>query len=101
MPASTRITSRSAKGQAPLSGLLPDAELDRRPTQRLGRLGDLGLELLLSRRRPGLAAAKPVLPASRNWRFQFPIDCSDTFARPMRSLNASLAPSAANSSTAP
>jgi hypothetical protein len=44
-------------------------------------VGDLGLELLLAGRRPGLPAAWPVLPASRNWRFQFPTDCSDTVAR--------------------
>src|SRR5690606_25246687 len=30
---------------------------------------------------PDFPAARPVLPASRNARFQFPTDCSDTFAR--------------------
>src|SRR5215207_9841795 len=30
---------------------------------------------------PAFPAAKPDLPASRNWRFQFPTHCSDTFAR--------------------
>jgi hypothetical protein len=54
MPASTRITSRSAKAQAPLRGALPHPQLDRGLTQCLGQLGDLGLELLLACRGPGL-----------------------------------------------
>ena len=29
----------------------------------------------------GVSGTHTALPASRNWRFQFPTDCSDTFAR--------------------
>src|SRR5690606_20225501 len=37
---------------------------------------------------PDLPAARPVLPASRNCRFQFPTDCSETFA--LRAASATL-----------
>lgn len=43
------------RAQAALRRLLPHADLDRRLTERLGQIRDLCLELLLARRRPGLA----------------------------------------------
>ena len=53
LPASMRITSRSSKGQTALRGLLPNPDLDRSLTQRVGQVSDLGLELFLTRRRTG------------------------------------------------
>src|SRR5690606_1392623 len=59
----SRTTSKSAcppphrsprgprRAQAPLSGLLPDADFEMRLPERLGQLRDLRLELLLPRRR--------------------------------------------------
>jgi hypothetical protein len=81
MPTSVRITSRSQRAQAALSGLLPHPDLDRGLTQRLGQIRDLGLELLFAGREPGLAPASAVLPASRKSAFHRPIDCSLTFSR--------------------
>jgi hypothetical protein len=51
-----------------------------RLTERLGQLHDLGLQLLLPRRRPDRPATKAVFPASKNSAFQRPIDCSETFS---------------------
>jgi hypothetical protein len=61
MPASTRITSRSAKCPAPLRGFLPHPQLDRGLTEGLGQLRDFRLELLLARRRPGLTGGTPAV----------------------------------------
>src|SRR5438046_4987620 len=56
IPASLRITSRSAK--AALRALFPHPQLDRRLTQSLGQVSDLGLQLLLTRRQTRPASSQ-------------------------------------------
>jgi hypothetical protein len=80
MPASMRITSGSAEGPGvPRTSSTPAARPPPHPGPGSARSPRPRAAALASTAR--LPAAKPVLPASSNCRFQFPTDCSETFAR--------------------
>ena len=65
----------------PLRALLPDPGFEVSLTEGLGRSATSASSCCSRLEGLNFPATMPERPPSRNWRFQFPTDCSETFAR--------------------